>query len=205
VSPIYSTSESSFEIIFSVFSALLSHPYLARGPLGFLEDTPSLGSVDALKLHRVLLAYYRILHANEDLPRLRSWPLEFLSRIIWERHPDAGVRFLAIRCYALQSGMMEGERVKMEEEAVGSVETEECPVFWDAAIDGGRPVVDGWILPMKESKRIADARQALLAPQKYYTYEEGDSVEPIHPAELRSVLPSFTMNILHWLTEDVAP
>ena len=174
----------------SVFHRLLSHPYFTNGPLGFLRDIKPLTSVDAVKLHRTLLAYYRILHANSELSRTSCWSLALLSRIIWERHPDPGVRFLAIRCYALQSGMMEGERVKMEKEVLGEVQDVDCPVTWDAAVDGSRAVVDGWILPIQETRRVLEARKALPPPQKYFTYEDGNSVEPIHPAKLRFVINS---------------
>ncbi|KAI0693224.1 midasin [Cytidiella melzeri] len=174
--------------IFPVFSQLLSYPYFAHGPLGFLQDIQSIASVETVQLHRILLAYYRILHANRDLPRLLDWPTSLLSRIVWERHPDPGARFLAIRCYALQSGMMEGERVKMEKEALGEVQDTDCPVFWDTTMAGTRDAIDGWILPIKESERVVEARQALLLPQKYYEYQEGDSVEPIHPAELSPLI-----------------
>ncbi|KAI0087051.1 hypothetical protein BDY19DRAFT_324469 [Irpex rosettiformis] len=174
--------------IFSVFSKLLSHPYFANGPLGFTKDIHPIASVEAVKFHRILLAYYRVLHANSELPRTSSWSLTFLSRLIWERHPDPGVRFLAIRCYALQSGMMEGERLKMEKEVLGELESVDCPVTWDPAADGSRPIVDGWILPIKETRRVLETRAALLPTQKYYTYEDGDSVEPIHPAELSPLI-----------------
>ena len=93
-------------------------------------STPS--SVDAQTIHRVLLAYYRILQANRPLPRLLDWPLAPLSQLIWSPHPDNGVRFLAIRCYALQVGMSEGERVKIEKEVkmeVSPVETGSEHVF----------------------------------------------------------------------------
>ncbi|KAI0338876.1 P-loop containing nucleoside triphosphate hydrolase protein [Trametopsis cervina] len=174
--------------IFPVLSQLLLSPNFSLGPLGFLQDEQSLASVEATKLHQLLLAYYRLLHANNELPRIYGWPLSLLSRIIWECHPDTGVRFLAIRCYALQSGMVEGERVKMENDAIGKMEEVECPISWDSDVYGNREVVDGWIIPIKETERVFQAQQALLLPQKYYMYEEGDSVEPIHPAELSPLI-----------------
>lgn len=165
----------------------MTHGRFARGPLSLLQDVQSVATIEAGALHRMLMAYYRILHANVDFPRLSGWSLSFLSRIIWERHPDPGARFLAIRCYALQSGMLEGERVKMEKQVVGDIEKIDCPVEYDASIDGSRQNLDGWTIPAHEAQRVFEARQELLKPQKYYTYEEGDSIEPIHPAELRSV------------------
>lgn len=164
---------------------LIENERFAYGPLGFLQSVPSVASVEAGRLHRLLLAYYRLLHANSNLPHLSGWSLNHLSRIIWESHPDAGARFLAIRCYALQSGMVEGERVKMEQTAVGDIEKVDCPVEYGAGVDGTRQVLDGWTVSAHEAQRVYEARQALMTPQKYYTYEAGDSIEPIHPAELR--------------------
>lgn len=170
-----------------VLSAFLRGPRLVRGPLAFVEQADAVQALPAASLHRILLAYYRILHANRELPRVLNWPLSPLARLIWEAHPDAGVRFLAIRCYALQARMIEAERVKMEKQVIGEVESADCPVTYDAHIDGSRRVVDGWVLPVLEKTRVIDGRNALLAPQNYYT-NDGDSIEPIHPAELRCVI-----------------
>ncbi len=85
---------------------------------------------------------------------------------------------------------MEGERVKMEKEVIGEVSEVDCTVTWDAATDGSRTLVDGWILPIKEAERVLQARKSVLSPQKYHMYEDGDLVEPIHPAELRYVQSS---------------
>ena len=173
----------------------MSQRFYSRGPLSMLDEVPSVGSVDARTLHRLLLAYYRILHANKEWPRLSRWPLKYLSRIIWEPHPDPGARFLAIRCYALQSGMIEAERKKMEKQAIGDIDDTDCPIEYEAGVDGSRHILDGWTLPAHEAQRVFEARQALLIPQKYYTYEQGDSVEPIHPAELRYVLVPIYYNV----------
>ena len=163
----------------------MSHERFSRGPLSFLPDVQTLATINAATLHKLLLAYYRILHANNNFPRIHRWSLTYLSRIIWECHPDPGVRFLAIRCYALQSGMIEGERVRMEQEVIGDIEEVNFSIEFDAGLDGRRQILDGWTVPAHEAQRVFEARQALLKPQKYYTFEEGDPIEPIHPAELR--------------------
>ena len=157
---------------------------LARGPLAFIEQVDSLHSLDATSLQRILLAYYRILQANRQLPRVLNWPTAPLSRLIWECHPDTGVRLLAVRCYALQARMMEGERVKLEKEAVGEISEVECPMAYGSFPDQQRRTIDGWTLPVLEKQRVVDARNALLSSQNYCT-QHGDSIEPIHPAELR--------------------
>ena len=137
-------------------------------------------------MHRILLAYYRILQANRPLPRLLDWPLAPLSQLIWSPHPDNGVRFLAIRCYALQVGMSEGERVKIEKEVLGDVSKVDCPIAYGVSEDGTTRIVDGWVLPVVELERVTHARDALLDPQEYF-FPDDDSREPIHPAELRCV------------------
>lgn len=81
--------------------------------------------------------------------------------------------------------------MKMEKEVIGEVSEVDCPVTWDAAADGSRTLVDGWVLPIMEAERVLQAQKTVLPPQKYYTYEDGDLVEPIHPAELRYVQLSF--------------
>lgn len=166
----------------------LRQPEYHNGLLSFVSDTEDLSSLDTHRLHRILLAYYRILQANRDIPRDLCWPTHPLSRLIWAPHPDCGVRFLASRCYALQAGLIEGERVKIEKEAIGEVSSVDFDVYCGENVDGTRIVVDGWILPTVEVTRIYDTRSTLLDFQDYYSLE--DSIEPIHHAELRYVFAS---------------
>lgn len=169
-----------------MLSTFLLRQSLANGPLGFVEQVDSLHSLDAISLQKILMAYYRILQANRRLPRVLNWPLSPLSRLVWESHPDTGVRLLAVRCYALQARMMEGERVKLEKEVVGEMSEVECPIAYGSLPNLQQRTIDGWILPVVEKERVVDSRNALLSPQNYYT-QNGDSIEPIHPAELRCV------------------
>jgi hypothetical protein len=171
----------------SILSAFLRKPVLTDGPLvPLLSTSLSLSAVEASHLHRLLLAYYRILHANRELPYILFWPLSALSQLFWTPHPDTGVRLLAIRCYALQSGMGEAEREKLEIEVLGEICGVDCPIDYGQEVDGGRKEVDGWILPITEAKRVTDARSAIvLEPQDYYSLEDGDFSQPI---QLRSVL-----------------
>lgn len=143
------------------------------------------GDVDRKLLQRTLLAYYRILQANRPLPSSLAWPLSPLFRLIWDAHPDMGVRFLAIRCYALQTGMMEADRIEMERKAIGDIASVDCPIEFGMTLDGIVIEVDGWIMPSMEIKRVADARAAHLEPHDYYTPDGDDSQQPIHPEELR--------------------
>ena len=149
-------------------------------------DCKPIQSIDALRLHRLLLAYYRILRANRELPYMLIWPLSLLSQLIWTPHPDKGVQLLSIRCYALHSGMGEAEREMLEKEILGETCMADCPLDFGDEIDGTRKEVDGWIMPVLELKRVTDARNSLtLNLHDYYTVEEGELSRPIHPSELR--------------------
>ncbi|KAI0916947.1 hypothetical protein AcW2_007206 [Taiwanofungus camphoratus] len=170
--------------LYPILSAFLRRSGNENGPLAFVSECESVASIDAHTLHRLLLAYYRILQANRALPNTLLWSLSPLAKLIWAPHPDNGVRFLAIRCYALQSGMMEGERVKMEREVIGDVGEVDCHISFGTSMDGSRIIIDGWVMPAIEVQRVVDARNAHLEPQDYFSSENGDSYEPIHPAEL---------------------
>jgi midasin len=101
-------------------------------------------------------------------------------------HADAGVLFLAIRCYCLQSGMGEAERVKMEKQVIGDVSERDCPITYGMDIDGTMLQMDGWTFPAFEVRRISDARISIAQEAlDYYLTEEGEAVEPIKLEELR--------------------
>ncbi|OCH90921.1 midasin [Obba rivulosa] len=170
--------------LYTVLSALLRRHKYSDGPLHYVVNAENIASLDRWRLHRSLLAYYRILQANRDLPRVLCWPLSPLSKLIWDAHPDNGVRFLAIRCYALQTGMIEGERVKIEKEVVGDVEEVDCTIFYGMQLDGTHVEADGWIMPALEVKRVTTARNAHLEALDFYEGDEGETLETIHPTEL---------------------
>lgn len=137
-------------------------------------------------LHRVLLAYYRILMVNPELPDWLDWPLEPLSRLIWTSHLDPGVRYLAIRCYAMQSGMSEAEREKLENALIGSMAHKECPLEFGLNLHGQVNVIDGWLLPVIETQRIHDSRNAIATDTRDFFMSQGDI--SINPSDLRHVL-----------------
>ena len=83
--------------------------------------------------------------------------------------------------------MMEAARLEMEKKAVGDVAEVDCNIEFATALDGTPVEVDGWIMPALEVKRVTDARNAHLEHQNYYTYDQEDSQEPMHPSELRLV------------------
>lgn len=96
---------------------------------------------------------------------------------MWSSDVDPAARLLAIRCYALQSGMGESEREKIEQKIFGEPCSVECPLSFGQREDGSPVLVDGWIMPVIEMKRIQEAREALVAePQDYYSVEDESRV-----------------------------
>ena len=142
--------------------------------------------------------------ANPELPNWLDWPLEPLSRIFWTPHPDLGVRYLAIRCYAMQSGMSEAEREKLETTLIGSMAHVECPLEFGLDRHGRTNVIDGWLLPVTETQRIHDSRNAIATDTRDFSMGQGDV--SIRPFDLRCVLlaniPILTLSdifvIAHW-------
>jgi midasin len=179
------------DILFcSILSALLKKPRFLAGPLSFVLTCEHTESIDTSRLHRLLLAYYRILQANRELPKDLFWSPAPLSKLFWTPHPDTGVRLLAIRCYALQTGMCEAEKEKLETEVLGGRIEVDCHLEYGQEVDGSVKMIDGWVMPMLELKRVTDARNAMVSePEDYYSAEEGDVTRPIHQSELRQVAP----------------
>ncbi|KAL1950443.1 hypothetical protein VTO73DRAFT_5567 [Trametes versicolor] len=174
--------------LYPILSALLQTPDLKHGPLKPMLSRSVVDAADLQPLQRILLAYYRLLQANRTLPRTLGWPLAPLAQLISTPHPDKGVVSLAIRCYALHAGMMEGERVKLEQKAVGDVKDVDCPMQFGVNLDGSVRIIDGWVLPILEVERVSRARDALADVQDYYSNDQNNSIEPIHPAELSSLV-----------------
>ncbi|KAF5382460.1 hypothetical protein D9615_002742 [Tricholomella constricta] len=173
------------EELFPILYRILNTPTFAEGPLAFIDITPIPLSVDTPRLHRLLLAYYRILRANRELPQLLTWPLSPLSHLIWTPHLDNGVRLLAIRCYALQSGMGEAEREVMEKDVLGEPYGVDCQMEYGTNVDGSRVEVDGWIMPVIELQRIKNTRENIAQEDHgYYTVEQGETTSPMQPTEL---------------------
>ncbi|KAL5512832.1 hypothetical protein ACEPAG_3098 [Sanghuangporus baumii] len=158
------------EEIFSILSAFLRR--FERGPLfAFLKENEN-QERDRTSLHRVLLAYYRILRATPTLPRNLNWDLECLLRLCAVPNLDRGARWLAIRCYSLQTRMSERIRIRMEQDALGELYDEDCGIVCGEDISGIAEEVDGWILPVLESRRIRDYRDNLLDSSVYFEDSE---------------------------------
>ncbi|KAL1744525.1 hypothetical protein HDZ31DRAFT_82642 [Schizophyllum fasciatum] len=172
------------EELFPVLQRVLSTKRFEHGPLSDISS-----STERSRLHRLLLAYYRILQINRELPGLRRWSLSHLSSLIWSEEADGAARLLAIRCYALQSGMAELERERIEKEIFGEVAGPDCPLEYGVDEQGGMTIVDGWLMPLHELRRVQDARNGMvIAP---YDYFEGVEDPPIE----ESVLCQHVVNV----------
>lgn len=137
-------------------------------------------------MHRLLLAYYRVLKANRPLPQDLLWSLAHLAELFSGPHPDTGVRLLAILCFALQSGMSEVEKSTLEKQVLGEDCAVDCPVWFGEGADGMVQEIDGWVLPVLEVRRVTEARNALLnLSQDCYTVEEGATGPSLSPSDLR--------------------
>ena len=147
-----------------------------RGPLRALLDEKMLENVNRISLHRVLLAYYRILRATPSLARNLNWDLACLLRLCASATLDRGSRWLAVRCYSLQTGMSESVRLKMEQDALGEIYREDCSVFYGEEVSGIVKEADGWLLPVLEKERILDYREALLDSCDYFTRSEESDI-----------------------------
>jgi len=121
-------------------------------------------------------------------------------------HPDTGVRLLSIRCYALQTGMGEGEREILEKDILGNICDVDCQIEYGQDLFEGDKNIDGWVLPAFETKRIVDARNAIVsAAHDYYGVDPNDANLPIPQSDLRqafltdSILFNFdALPVLMW-------
>ena len=138
------------------------------------EDGPlSLASSDQQDdIHRVLLAYYRLLRSCRSPIVDLGWNLSPLMKQTSTRGHDRGACWLAIRCYALHTGMSEAERGKLERQILGEDSVEDCPVQYGQDNEGNVIEADGWILPFLEDRRINEFRQGVCSPQDYYRDSE---------------------------------
>ncbi|KAL1666977.1 hypothetical protein GGF50DRAFT_125186 [Schizophyllum commune] len=160
------------EELFPVLYRVLSTKRFEHGPLSDISS-----STERSRVHRLLLAYYRILQINRELPGLQRWSLSHLSKLMWSENSDGGARLLAIRCYALQSGMGEAERERIEKQIFGEVGGPDCPLEYGVDEQGNTIITDGWLMPLRELQRVQNARNDMVATP--YDYFEGMEDSPI--------------------------
>ena len=103
---------------------------------------------------------------------------------MWSENVDGGARLLAIRCYALQSGMGEAERERIEKQIFGEVGGPDCPLEYGVDEQGNNVVTDGWLMPLRELQRVQSARNDMVAAP--YDYFEGMEDSPIDETVLWS-------------------
>ncbi|KAF8827835.1 hypothetical protein HHX47_DHR4000508 [Lentinula edodes] len=170
------------EELFPILYRMLQNPLLAKGPVFLVSEASRL---DLKRIHQILLAYYRILQANRELPHQLYWPLTPLRQIASESTLDAASRLLAIRCYALQSGMGEAEREKWETATLGELYTVDCTLGYGDALDGSHLTIDGWLMPITELERVRSARNAIaIESQDFYCSDTEIVQEQIQLSDL---------------------
>ncbi|EJC98837.1 P-loop containing nucleoside triphosphate hydrolase protein [Fomitiporia mediterranea MF3/22] len=163
------------EELFPILSSFVRR--FERGPLCCFMKQTEAENFDRVSLHRILLAYYRILRATPSLPRNLNWDLAYLLKLCASSDLDRGSRWLAIRCYSLQSNMSESTRIRMEQDALGEICGEDCPISYGETISGTAKEVDGWMLPVLEMSRIQDYRNSIIeCIDDYYTSSENSDI-----------------------------
>ncbi|KAH7907327.1 midasin [Hygrophoropsis aurantiaca] len=171
--------------LFPILSAFCRRPSFSEGPFGFVSSCESIVVLNKTRLHRLLLSYYRLLQANRLLPHHLLWPVSCLSTLFWSPYPDTGVQLLAIRCYALQCGMAEVERERLESRILGDFCGVDCLIHYGQNTDGSAVQIDGWLFPVLEIDRITKARNALvLDDQDFYASERDSSVPRLSQSDL---------------------
>ncbi|KAI5117001.1 hypothetical protein M0805_002669 [Coniferiporia weirii] len=103
-----------------------------------------------------LEAFSLLIEVHEEIYPILS---SFLRR---DHFLDRGIRWLAIRCYALQSNMSDRKRENMERNILGEIGLEDCLLDYGEDVSGVTKKVDGWMLPLLEVQRIQDYRDRIL-------------------------------------------
>ncbi|KAG8915793.1 hypothetical protein FRC01_003504, partial [Tulasnella sp. 417] len=151
------------EEIYPIVHAFLSRQSLSTGPLGFLLNLQAsqIAALSTVDLHRILLAYYRLLRAEPEIPKTFNWSSKPLLALLSPPHPELSVRALAIECYALHERVLEEEKIKTSLELLGPPGEADIPIFYgETVVDGSiQPrQIDGWLLPLLEPLRISELR-----------------------------------------------
>ncbi|CAE6410298.1 unnamed protein product [Rhizoctonia solani] len=167
-----------YEEIFPILALYLDRASLSHGPIGFIaEPGQAMLNIPALHLQRILTAYYRLLAADPGAPARFGWPATLLQSLfrpvpgISSPHPDHAVRWLALRCFGIQTGLTEITRAKLEKEFVGvdSVDLIELHTGHELNSDligGAAPkelTMDARVFPLVEIRRIQTKREQLAS------------------------------------------
>lgn len=144
----------------SVIYTFITISPFRRSPLSLLTGQTNL-SVERIQI--TLLAYLRLLTADPNIAARLEWSITPLLQL--RAHADTGVKLLCILVIAKQQGLSEEKRMELEKEWVGEVKTTDARVYYGKEIvhvDGGCEFrdkwIDGWLIPVFESKREADCK-----------------------------------------------
>ncbi|ORY30348.1 hypothetical protein BCR39DRAFT_598381 [Naematelia encephala] len=127
-----------------------------------------LASIPPYRLHRLLLAYWRILLADPFFGTRHAWQLDSLH-LLRRQHPDLGVRLLSIQLLSRLRGWSESKRSDMEKLWVGDMEIVDAQIFAGKQLvitsngmcEEQDVIVDGWMLPVVEDNRVKRLLHAL--------------------------------------------
>jgi hypothetical protein len=139
---------------------IIRSPFREQGLTAICLAVDDCREVPADRLHLLLLAQIRFLVADPDLSRRHRWRAASLLRLI-KAHSDAGVRLLAIHCYARQMALSESGRSEMERRYVGSATEVAAQICYgwtvEKRLEGGSVLkmheIDGWVMTMAEYQR----------------------------------------------------
>ncbi|CAE6427190.1 unnamed protein product [Rhizoctonia solani] len=176
-----------YEEIFPILAAYLGRTSLSQGPLGFIaEPNLTTSEISAVHLQQILIAYYRLLAADPGTPARLGWSAALLQALfrpvpgISSPHPDYAVRWLALRCFGIQTGLTQITRAKLETEFVGgdSVDLIELNAGYELNLDSVDSIgtltpkgltMDARAFPVAEIRRI-QAKREELAHQPIYSF-----------------------------------
>lgn len=126
-----------------------------------LVDFNNLPTIPTGRLHILLLIYLRLIIVDPSIATRNNWPIAQLHTLRTD-HSDQGLRLLAIQVLARQQKWSEKKRMETEKTSVGNVADIDAEVLFgfETAVlpQGGFQIqevkIDGWMLPVVESKRI---------------------------------------------------
>lgn len=147
-----------------VYTFILKTPF-KNGPLT-LVDCYNLPSIPTGRLHILLLVYLRLIIVDPSIATRNNWPITQLHTLRID-HPDRGLRLLAIQVLARQQKWSEKKRMEAEKTSVGNVADIDAEVLFGFETvvlpQGGFQIqevkIDGWMLPVIESKRISEGKK----------------------------------------------
>ena len=88
--------------------------------------------------------------------------------------------------------MCEEERCKLETEVLGESCGVDCQLDYGQNLDGTTKVIDGWIMPVVELKRVQQERDAIITkPIDYFSQDDQQQPLLMESSDLRYFVVSF--------------